>query len=282
MDDQNWAERLAGHSVALSRREVDLVAWIVAAPHEAAFLTLQELTDKAGVSKPTVISCYRQLGYQDYQEFQNGIQDFYAGQIDSYRAGAVAFRNLESLQDVINASLDVELSSIETLRNNLDLDGLEEMARGLMAARTVYMYGDGTGFYPGHYLVQRLRRCGIVTFLAGTDREHVLDELVPISGDDILLVFYYTQDAAVLRRCMEFCSSKGARIFLVTGFLEPGLCGLATKHLFVPRGNIRFKNSMATPMAFAQLLLMAVEYLGGDRIADGLRNLEMTRKGMII
>jgi DNA-binding MurR/RpiR family transcriptional regulator len=281
MDAMNWAGRLAGHSVKLSRREAGLVEWIVSAPHEAAFLKLQELAEKASVSKPTVISCYRQLGYQDYQEFQKGMQEFYAGQIDSYRAGAVALRKMGSLRELVDTSLDVEAQSVEAIRANLDPVLLETIAREILGARSVYVYGDGTGFYPGHYLVQRLRQCGIHAFLAGTDREHVLDEMMPIGENDVFLSFYYTQDAATLRSVLDVCSSHGAHGFLVMGFLDPELCSRAYRHIFIPRGNISFKNSMAAPMSFAQLLLMAVEFLGGDRIANALKNLEMTRKGII-
>jgi hypothetical protein len=53
----------------------------------------------------------------------------------------------------------------------------------------------------------------------------------------------------------------------------------ATHHLFVPRGQWNFKNSLAAPMAFAQILLLAVEFLGGPDLYHRLKSLESTRKG---
>ncbi len=281
MAENNWADRLAQRQGSLSRKELDLVEWILSAPHEAAFDRLQDLADKAGVSKPTLISCYRQLGYDDYQSFQGAIQEFYAGQIDSYRAGSVALKNLDSIADLVKMSLDTEAAALESLRKNLDPSTLETFASALLSAKSIFVYGAGTGFYPGHYLVQRLRRCGLSALLVGTDREHLLDELWSVGEGDLFLSFYYTQDKDPLRNALDLCAQRDARRFLVMGFLDPELCSRSSLHLFVPRGSIEFKNSMAVPMAFAQILLMAVEFLGGDAIAEELRNLEITRKGIV-
>lgn len=281
MNESDWSQRLAERRSSLSRRELDLIEWIIANPHEAAFDRLQSLAEKAAVSKPTVISSYRKLGYPDYQTFQEAIQRFYAGQIDSYRAGAVALRELGSSSELLGACIDVEIAALETLRKNIRAEELDALAAETLEAREVFIYGGGTGFYPGHYLVQRLRRCGLTASLTGTDREHALDELGPIRGGDLFLSFFYTQDSLALGTLLDFARGRGARTALVAGFLDPDLCRRADRHLFVPRGHIRFKNSMAVPMAFAQILLMAIEFKGGERIAERLRLLEMTRKGIV-
>lgn len=279
MADKTWAERLITEKEKLSRREQDLVDWITQSPQDAAFLKLNDLADGAGVSKPIVISCYRALGYSDYQDFQLGLQDFYAGQIDSYRASTAALKDIGSVGALMKACLEVEYAALETLRKHVETALVETMAQSILGSGTVYIYGDGTGFYPGHYLAQRLRSCGIRALLTGTDREHALEDLVPVARGDVFLSFYYTQDSAALERAMEFAANRGAEVLLITGFLEPKLCRHARQHLFVPRGQLNFKNSMAVPMAFAHVLLMAVELLGGEKLTRNLKQIEMCRKG---
>ena len=280
METPDWADRLSHHQAALSRKEQELVEWIGANPHVAAFARLNELAELAVVSKPTIISCYRQLGYLDYQEFQAGLQGFYAGQIDSYHASAVALKEIVSVDGLIEACLSVETAALELLRKNLDSGQLDQIITAILAAPTVHVYGDGTGFYPGHYLVQRLRSCGVHACLAGTDREHVLEELGTMAQGDLFLTFNYTQDAFTLARIMDFCVAQGAKVALVTGFLDPQLCQKASWHLFIPRGQLNFKNSMALPMAFAQILLLGVELRGGEALGNKLKQLGMLRKGM--
>lgn len=277
--DRNWADRLADHQGDLSRREQDLIDFIAARPHEAAFFKQAELCERAGVSKPVVISCFRALGYADYQEFLEGIQGFYAGQIDSSQASAVAFKDIVSVADLVSHSLDVEAAALETLRKHLDPAAVESLALALRAAGTVFLYAEGTGFLPSHYLAQRLRRCGVRAFLVGGDRVHALDDLEALAAGDVFLTFYYTQDPSLVSGLFDAVRQRGGVSALVTGTPTPDLYGRADHHLFVPRGQWSFKNSMAVPVAFAHILLLAVEFLGGAQVQDRLKALESSRKG---
>jgi DNA-binding MurR/RpiR family transcriptional regulator len=277
--EQNWAERLAAHRSDLSRREIDLVEFISSHPHEAAFLRQSDLASRAGVSKPVVISCFRALGYFDYQGFLEGIQGFYAGQIDSAQASQVALKEVGDVASLVSLALDVEASTLDTLRRHLDATAVEALARALVVAGTVWLYAEGTGFHPAHYLAQRLRRCGLRAFLVGGDRSHLVDDLGPLARGDLFLTFFYTQDGHQVAALFDLVRSRGGTTALVTGSPDPELFGRADHHLFVPRGRWNFKNSLAGPMAFAQILLLAVEFLGGPEVQDRLNAMETTRKG---
>jgi len=277
--ERNWADRLADHKNHLSRRELDLIGFIAGRPHEAAFLKQADLCAQAGVSKPVVISCFRALGYADYQQFLEGIQGFYAGQIDSFQASSVAFKDVVDVAGLVTQALDVEVAALETLRKHLDPAAVESLGKALVAAKTVYLYAEGTGFLPSHYLAQRLRRCGVRAFLVGGDRVHALDDLEALAAGDLFLTFYYTQDPELVSGLLDVVRRRGGVSALVTGTPIPDLYGRADHHLFVPRGQWSFKNSMAVPVAFAQILLLTVEFLGGDQVQHRLKALESARKG---
>lgn len=277
----DWAERLAVNRAQLSRREVDLIRYITNHPQQVAFLKQHELIEAANVSKPVVISCFRRLGYNDYQDFLEGIQNFYAGQIDSAQASTMALKDVQSVSDLINLALEVEANTLATLRRYLDPADLEALARALLSARATYFYAEGTGFTPAHYLAKRLRRCGLSVYLVTGDRAQILDDLGPLGPNDMLLTFFYTQDKDVVLRLFEHCRSRRAATALITGALDPELYDRADYHIFVPRGQWNFKNSMAAPLTFAQILLLTVELLGGAELQLRLKNLEATRKGFV-
>jgi DNA-binding MurR/RpiR family transcriptional regulator len=48
--------------------------------------------------------------------------------------------------------------------------------------------------------------------------------------------------------------------------------------IVVNRGEINFKNSMAVPMAFANLLILTIELIGGERIQADLMEIEEKRE----
>lgn len=277
--DRNWAERLSDARIlGLTKRESDLIEYISSQPQEAAFLRQSELSSKAGVSKPVVISCFRRMGYADYQEFLEGLQGFYAGQIDSAQASSVAFKDVTSVAGLVSQALKVEAATLETLERHLDPIEVEALARALIEAPSVCLYAEGSGFLPAHYLSQRLRRCGLSVALIGGDRPHVLDDLAQVRPRDVFLTFFYTQDGPLMADILDFVKTRGAISVLVTGTPDPELYRRADHHLFVPRGQWNFKNSLAAPMAFAQILLLTVEYLGGPELQTRLKDLESTRK----
>jgi DNA-binding MurR/RpiR family transcriptional regulator len=276
--EQNWAQRVLEHRHSLSRRELVLIDYISSCPQEAAFLKQSELCAQAGVSKPVVISCFRRLGYSDYQRFLEALQGFYAGQIDSAQASRVALRDVTDVASLVSLALDVETATLETLRRQLDLAALEALATSLIRATTVAVLDEGTGALPARYLVQRLRRCGLRATLVGSDGPHLLDDLEPLGPGDLLLTFGYTQDDAVVRQVLTLVRHRGAQTALITGAPRHDLFPLADHHLFVPRGQWNFKNSMAAPMAFAHLLLLVVELLGGEGLQIRLKDLESVRR----
>jgi len=277
--DRHWAERLAHPNEALSRREQALIDFISSHPHEAVFLKQSELSDRAGVSKPVVISCFRSLGYEDYQQFLDAARSFYAGPIDSAQASTVALRDIGSVSALVTQALKVEVATLETLGRHLDPAEVEGLARALLAAGVVYLYAEGTGFSPAQYLAVRLRRCGLRALVVGGDRPHVLDDLAPVRRGDVFLSFCYTQDPVVVAGLLGYVEERGGVTVVITGTPDPELYRRAHHHLFVPRGQWNFKNSMAAPMAFAQILLLAVEFVGGAELHDRLEALEATRKG---
>ncbi len=276
---QNWAERLAAAKTeGLSRRELDLIDFISSEPHEAAFLRQSDLSVRAGVSKPVVISCFRRLGYSNYQTFLAGIQEFYAGQIDSAQAASVAFKDVTDVASLVAHALRVEATTLQTLERHLDPHQVEAVARSVIAAGTVYFYAEGSGYVPAHYLSQRLRRCGIRAFMLGGDRPHVVDDLAVLKSGDLVVSFYYTQDRLQVGDLLEYVRRAGATSVLITGTADADFYQKADYHVFVPRGQWNFKNSLAAPMAFAQILLLTVEFLGGSELREKLKKLESTRR----
>jgi len=274
MNEGDWLARLAAAEGTLTRKQLDLVQWIRNTPHLAAFAKLAEFEALAGVSRPVIISFYRALGYERYQEFQKGLQAFYSGQIDSYRASSIAFRDVSDFAGLLSSCVSVEIDAMKTLERQIEAETLERLGRLFIGARTIYVYGSGTGFYPGHYLAQRMRTLGLKAFLVGTDREHLLDDFLSADKSDVFVSFHYTQDEDALSRVLEMCGDRGLARVLVTGSLDPDLCRLAEERIYVPRGSLRFKNSMAVPMAFAQMLLLGIELLGSDRMKNALRDLD--------
>ncbi|HUZ17366.1 MAG TPA: MurR/RpiR family transcriptional regulator [Spirochaetia bacterium] len=276
--DTEWAQRVGQVRGGLTKTEETLLSFISAAPHISAFMSLKQLCESSGVSKPVVIEFYRKLGYADFKEFREGLQGFYSQHIDSYRASTTAFRNITTIDELIAASVDVDVRSLQRMAGYLSREQLGQAARRILDAPNTYLFAPGTGFYPAHYLCERLRRYHLRAHLIGSDIQHLAEELFPIREGDLLLVFEYVPESDICLRVMDRASDAGAHIILVTEPVDVPLVNRADSVIVVNRGELGFKNSMAVPMSFANLMLLTIELVGGKRIADDLKTLEETRE----
>jgi len=274
----DWARRVARISDGLSRSESVLLDYIVSHPQDAAFMSLKELCSATGVSKPKVIDLYRKLAYAGFKEFRTGILDFYRQHIDSYRASYTTFRQIASLDELRQAAIQVDVNSLLRMSEHVSSEDLRHTARAILDAQNVYIFGPGTGFYPANFLAERLRRYRLSVHLVESDLQHLTEGLYPVSEGDLFILFHYLPEHTLSTRTLELVKEQGGRCIVVTGTVLLELVDLAERVIYVERGEMGFKNSMAVPVNFANLLLLTVEFLGGDVLQERLKKLEEKRE----
>lgn len=273
-----WLDRLRSHEDELTRAERSLIGFMNRHPERAARMTQQDLAADAGVSKPVIISCFRRLGFTSFREFQGSLEQFFATQIDSLSASRNVTERVRTLRELVDEAAAVDARSLERLVASLDVSALETIARRVHDARTVFIIGPSTGRYPAHYVAQRFPRYGVPAVLVPQDERHVPDMLHAVAREDVVLLFHYSDDDTWLRR---LASSRGARdawTALVSATIHPDYVDAVDLFVHVPRGEIGFKNSMAGPMHFANMMLLAYELVFRDEVDRHLTELESTRR----
>ena len=272
-----WLERLRNSEAALSRTERALIDFANRRPELAARVTQQELAVEAGVSKPVVINCFRKMGFESFREFQNSLEQFFSTQIDSLSASRKVTERVHTLEELIGEASAVDARALQRLREALDPAVLEQIARRMHGARSILTMGRSTGHYPAHYLWQRLSRYGLKTELVSHDERHLAEALHSIGPEDVLLLFQYSDDDAWLYQVARVLSDRGSWTALVSASIHPDYVDAVDLFIHVPRGEIGFKNSMAVPMHFANLVLLAYELIYRNEADEQLTTLESTR-----
>lgn len=275
--DTDWAQRLSKAAENFTKSEKEIAEFIRKTPHETAFLSLKELCQKIDISKPTVIEFYKKLNYSNYQDFRAGMMSFYEHHIDSYKASSRIFTKISSFSELIHAAIETDIKSLNLFANHFSEEELEYTAKKILSSNTVYLFGPGTGFYPAHYLYQRFKRYKLNVQLVSEDSSNVVDTLFPASSKDLLIAFMYMNDTESFIKTLNSVRKSGIEIIIVTGTVDPVLAEVSDRLIYVNRGDIEFKNSMAVPMNFANLLLLAVELAGGETLKDHLKELEDRR-----
>ena len=276
--DTEWAKKLSKALPTLTRTEQEFADFVNTNPQETAFMSLREVAEKSGISRPKIIDFFRKLGFENFQEFKTSIQNFYKQHIDSYKASTTTFKKIKSLSELLDSAVEIETKSLQRLKENINEKDLSDIAESILKAGSVFLFGPGTGFYPAHYLNRRLKRYKIDVHLVSEDRHHTAEELYPMKENDLLIVFNYFTKDNIFDKVMSWGKDAGCRIIMITERVYPHLVNLADHVFYIDRGDIQFKNSMAIPMTFANLILLAVEMKGTDTVEGYLKNLEKRRE----
>ncbi|WP_028974435.1 MurR/RpiR family transcriptional regulator [Spirochaeta cellobiosiphila] len=273
----SWLERLKKSEGLLSRTEEELITYINQNPDKAVRLTLSELGEAASVSKPVIINCFRKLEYKDYRSMQNGVDSFFASQIDSFKASQNVYDRIKTPHELITEAVAVEIRSLERMEMSLDRHRLEDFIKDLNERSSLFIVGEGTGKYPADYLAQRLRRYGFQAQLLSQDHAHWLDNLHPAHTGDMVIIFHYNDDDIWLRKVLGYLDRRNISVTLISGTIHPDYVDKAKFFFHISRGELNFKNSMALPMHFAHLLLLTYEFHNEEHIKESLNQLEESR-----
>ncbi|PID91928.1 MAG: RpiR family transcriptional regulator [Bacteroidetes bacterium] len=276
--DTEWSDRVNRYRDELSRAETDFLQYVNANPEHAAFSSQRDLAEFSGISKPVIISFFRKLGYDDFRTFQESVESFFSTHIDSYRAAQDVQKHVSSVEELVEHAYDVDMRSLDRMRSSLPADFLSTFIRRVADAPSVYVSGVSTGFYPAHYIAQRLKRYRKPSILLSQDMSHYVDELHPLEENSVLIVFHYSDNDDYLYPLLRFARKRGAWSMLAADTIHPDYVAESHTFIHVPRGELGFKNSMANPMTFANLLLLAIEVEMGDVVRKELQELEDTRR----
>lgn len=276
--DADWPTRLRENENSLTKAEHSLIEYVNRHPEHAVRLTQRELAEEAAVSKPVIISCFRRLGYSSFREFQTAIEQFFGTQIDSLVASRRVHERVPTLQHLVEEAAAVDSRTLERMRAAIDVATLEAIAVRLHEAESVFVMGLSTGHYPAHYLAQRLPRYGITTVLIEQDERHLPDMFHLIGPDDVLVLFHYSDDDRRLRRALDPALRGRTWTAVISATIHPTYVAESDLFVHVPRGEMEFKNSMAVPMHFANLMLLTYEHVYRAEVEEQLTQLESTRR----
>jgi len=274
----DWGDQLRQYQDSLTRAEHVLIDYVNRYPEQAVRLTQREIANQSNVSKPVIISCFRKLGFSSFHAFQASIAQFFATQIDSLLASRRVQERADTLEALVEEATGVDVHALERLHQALDARRLEQISSHLHQAHTVFVMGPSTGEYPAHYLAQRLPRYGIRSVLVPQDPRHIPDVLHPMGDHDALVLFHYSDDDTWLYRTLNHATERGTWTALVSAVIHPTYVEASNLFIHVPRGEMEFKNSMAVPMHFANILLLSYELLFREEVDDQLIQLESTRR----
>jgi DNA-binding MurR/RpiR family transcriptional regulator len=238
-------------------------------PEEAAFMTLDEIAARTGVSPATITRTATEIGFKGYPDLQEEIRK-------SVRRSLAPVERLETKTLPEGSlgyreSIAIDQQNLSALASLNDDASIEKAIELLSTAPQVHLTGSRSSYSPvsflGFMLAQIRPRVRVITENEGRIPEQVLD----VEQGDLLLAIALPRYAKTVVDTMKEAKNRGCQIISVSDSSTSPLSQLSDISLFVPYESYSFFNSTVSALALFNALVTGVNVRLG---ASALKRLQ--------
>lgn len=224
---------------SFSKSHRKLADFILEAPGEVAFLSINELSQKTGISPATITRFARKLEFQGYADFQRGMYEHQKqwvpfGQLKSLlRSQAPA---VEPGQDPLQWSIQSNLHLLENLYTPQLRDSFARAQEILHQARIIYIAGLRSSYATAYYLAFMLQQMYGNVRLLPTVSSELPTVLSDVGREDCLVVISYSRYTSASYDIVSHFHREGCKIVALTDSLTSPIALKSTEVLIAPNG----------------------------------------------
>ena len=227
------------HYDSFSKSHRRLADFILENLHEVAFLSINELSQRTGISPATITRFARRLDFQGYPDLQRGLYEHHKqwapiGQLKSLlrRETPAEDAGPDSLQWTIQNNIGL----LEALYTPQLRDSFARAQEILHQARTIYIAGMRSSYATAYYLAFMLQQMCDNVHLLTTSTSDLPTALSDVRPEDCLLVISYARYTSSSYDIVSHFHRAGCKIVALTDSLTSPIALKATEVLIAPNG----------------------------------------------
>jgi DNA-binding MurR/RpiR family transcriptional regulator len=256
------------NAVSLTAGDRKIVDFFIEYPEDAVMMTSAEVAKRTGVHESTVSRLGKKLGYASYSDMRNDIRlDIRQGRSNTgIWYGPVKERGLNPL-------IQEEIQKLSHLNEFVSQDALDAVAKDIVSARRVFLFGREYARGLVDYLGRRLRCFGIDVVSLTTSGRDLAEHMVTFRKEDILIAFGFRVEVKEVTQLIRQAQVEGAVSVLIT---DPGgqMTMLKPTHLLMaPRGRTEGRHTLVVPLVICYAIEFAIHHLIPEQVEKSLERL---------
>ena len=275
-------EQLQEKQPFLTRKQREVVDYMLEDPERMSYVTLKEMSRETGVTEMTILKTCSLLGFSSFSALKYEFRKFAAQQMELLRhqvnespmppAPAYELDNPERLlREICNE--EAQLTSLFFQR--VDLRRISKAVDLLLDADKLVLCGRGVSYNICDYLAMRLATLGQGVATINSELDDSIHSALPLLTERSLLVAasfpdYYRMTTKVA----EYAHQKGVRVLGLTDSERSPIAPFCTMTLTAPTQTRMLLNTISTPMVLVNLLTTALHIRLSEREVDFGENIE--------
>lgn len=268
---------VAQYDGQLTPADRKVVEQLLGNPREGAFLSLPELATRADVHPTSAVRLAKKLGYSGYPELRSQLQ---AELLDVPPPAERVRERLAHMSHgtILSALVDSEIAALRQLPFLIDQGEIENVARAIIKAKRIRVFGRSHAATLMTLFTLRLRRSGYDAMEISHHGTELADDLLDLSADDVLFGFCFTRIAEGLQTALREAQRAGGCTVVVSDHSGAPLRPKPDFLLSASRGARGESQSLTVPMAICNTLILEISRLDRGRSLESLEKLDALKK----
>lgn len=267
-DYQALRTAIAQRADQLPRRLMQVAGYALENPDEIAFGTVASIAASAEVQPSALVRFSRALGYQGFSDLQDVFRSRLRDRVLNYdeRLAQMRDHGIATSKSglVLDGFLGASERSIAKFREKVDHEAIDRAVAILAAADTIYLIGLRRSFPITSYMSYAMGKLGVRNILVDAVAGMGAEQASFVSAGDAALAISFAPYASETVTLTNSAKSRGAQIVSITDSVFSPIASPADVMIEVSEANFEGFRSMATTMAIAMTLCVAVAARRGE------------------
>lgn len=251
-------QNMQNQYASLTRGLQKVAKYISDNPVHSSLLSAQNLAAEAGVSEATVIRFAQKLGYSGYHELKADLQRGMLEKATSSQRIKEAVSQLSKEHSITDEIIHTHGEALRQLGNSLNPHTLNQVAKWIINADSVYSFGEGAASVPAIELAFWLNRFGKRVKVMSETGRNLFESIANFSSGDVVIGFGFRVSNPDLEIVFKEMRLAGGKCVLVTDRVLSPLMAISDEVIVIKRGNVGQFRSMAVPILVVEAISLAV------------------------
>lgn len=173
--------------------------------------SIQELSEKIGVTKTTIMRFAQKMGYSGYSEFKYAVINYVNSTEQKGRSEG----------DIVTYAENMYADTIRLIHHTADEGKMMQLAGKILSAESVYLAGMANSHVSAMQMYYSLLMFGIrATVLDSAESVRLVD--LCVGKDDLIILYSVSGKSRIVKPLSDLKESSGCEVILITSSTQSG------------------------------------------------------------
>jgi len=263
--------RFAEARVQLTPRCQRLLRAILDSADEMCFLSSREMAKRFHIDATTILRTTQVLGYGSFADFAADLRQHFISRINPYTVLKAATKEKRSVEDHIEHSLDKALENLNTVKSDLDREGIIALAKSIKRSHRVVVVGLDFAMSLSYYLAYGLLALGFDAEAPVGSGGNLQYKVETLTTRDLLIAISFGQCLRDTVESVLRAKKQGVPTFGITDNHTSPIARYADSYIIAPVVSPSFLVSYVAPAAAISAIHVACAHIDPKRSLNRLR-----------